>query len=120
MARRGRAYYDRDGTGHFFVDGVEVDQATYDAAFPSKFHQLLEGGDAALPGGQHAAGWPMESKALACHSSQVEAMAARNKKHGITGVSYKPDGTCVIDSPGERAKLMKLERVHDNNGGYRG
>ena len=112
--RRGKVYYDRDGTGHFFVNGVEVDQATYDAEFPSKFHQLLEGGGAA-PATAHPAGWPMTSLSLSCHKSQVAEITARNERAGLTGVSYDQNGTCTVNSPRELAALHKVEGVHRNN-----
>ena len=62
--------------------------------------------------------WPLESVALSCHPSQVEAITARNKKHGITGVEYKADGTCVISTPRAQTQLCKLEGVHNRAGGY--
>lgn len=68
-------------------------------------------------GGQQTTTYPMESDALACHPSQVEAMEARNKKHGIR-VNYKPDGTAVIPDRGERRRLLRLEGMVDRAGGY--
>ena len=62
--------------------------------------------------------WPMKSEALACHPRQVEAIMARNKKHGITGVHYEKDGTCVISDRKARKELLALEGLHDNHGGY--
>ncbi len=58
------------------------------------------------------------SEALACHPRQIAAIMARNKKHGIQGVSYDADGTCVCESRAAKRALMALEGVHNNQGGY--
>ncbi len=68
--------------------------------------------------GHSPACWPMTSEALSCHPSQVKDITERNKKHGVVGVSYLPDGTCVIADRGARKALMALEGVHDKRGGY--
>lgn len=60
----------------------------------------------------------MKSDALSCHPSQVKEIAERNRRHGVTGVSYLPDGTCLIADRGARKALMALEGVHDKRGGY--
>ena len=65
-----------------------------------------------------SAGWPMKSDALAVHPDQIPEAMERNKKHGIEGVSYLKDGRAVLDSRKARQRLMALEGVHDNNGGY--
>lgn len=63
--------------------------------------------------------WPMKSDALACHPEQIPAMLERNKKHGVTGVTYDPvDGRAVFADRGARRMLMALEGVHDKRGGY--
>ena len=61
----------------------------------------------------------MSSDAMAVHPSQIEAIMARNKKHGVQGVSYDPaDGRAILADRGARRDLMRLEGVHDNEGGY--
>ena len=61
--------------------------------------------------------WPMVSEALACHPNQVKKMNARARKHNL-GVHYSRDGRCHIPDRGERKRLMRLEKMHDNEGGY--
>ncbi len=62
--------------------------------------------------------WPMRSQGMGCHPEQVEAMLERNKKHGITGVTYDKHGDAIISTPKAKAQLMKLEGHFDKNGGY--
>lgn len=96
----------------YFVDGKEVTEAAFLAAFPDK--PLFEDGRVGnCIGGQHAAGWPMKSDALAVHPSQVAAANARNARHGVN-VRYEPHaGLAIIPSEREKKKLMKLEGFHD-------
>jgi len=61
--------------------------------------------------------WPMVSDALAVHPKQVEEANARNKRHGVN-VQYLPNGQAVLPDRNERKKLLRLERYHDNDGGY--
>lgn len=70
---------------------------------------------AAAPGGTPASGWPLVSSALGVHPRQVKAANERNRKHGVN-VQYDPKtGRAHIPDRGERGKLLKLERMHDNN-----
>lgn len=83
---------------------------------PNKFGKCLICemlGQGEPPGGTQPAGWPKESVALSVHENQAQAANDRAKRHGLTGVQYKPDGTCVIADSGQRRKLMKLEGFHD-------
>jgi hypothetical protein len=70
-------------------------------------------GHGVVPGAGHC--WPMKNEALAVHPRQVEAMNARNKRHGIN-VQYEPKwGMAIIPDEGEYKKLRRLEGVHLNN-----
>jgi hypothetical protein len=103
----------------YYLDGEEVSEAAYRAASKDKLDQVVgkkaQGVD---PHSQTSACWPMKSLALSCHPSQVAAITARNKQHGITGVTYEKDGTCIIADRGARRDLMRLEGKHDKQGGY--
>lgn len=101
----------------YFVDDNEVSREEYEAASPKgRLKELFASGTTAVS--QALACWPMRSDALSCHPNQIAAITERNKKHGITGVSYEADGTCVISDREARRKIMALEGVHDNKGGY--
>lgn len=75
------------------------------------------------PGGHLPSCWPLKSKALAVHRSQVAAANERNRKHGVAA-RYEADGTCVLPDRGARRDVIKLEReflgksLGDMNGGY--
>lgn len=108
---RGKIIYSRDGkTKTCFIDDREVTQEEYDARFPSK--------EIGVP---HAAApciWQDHtSLALAVHPDQVAEATARNIRHGIR-VTYDEEGTAHIPDRAERKKLMRLEGMHDNSGGY--
>jgi hypothetical protein len=77
--------------------------------------ELFASGQA--PGGHLPSNWPLRSKALAVHKTQVVEANERNRRHGIAA-RYEADGTCVIPDRGDRARLLRLEKAHDNSGGY--
>lgn len=82
-----------------------------------KLCEMFETGSTPL--GHTAGSWPIRSDALGCHPSQIAEIMERNKKAGVTGVSYDPaDGTAIIDSRQERKKLIAAEGYHDKDGGY--
>jgi hypothetical protein len=70
-----------------------------------------------LVGGTPTSGWPIKSLALAVHPNQVEQANARAKRHGIN-VTYSKSGACHIPDRANRKKLLRLEGMHDNRGGY--
>lgn len=105
-----KTIYHRNGASEHFIDGVPATQEEVDAAFPSK--------PIGLPLlAQTSSCWPMKSDALAVHPKQIEQVRARNKKHGLN-IEYAPDGRPILQDRGMRRDLMKIEGVHDNNGGY--
>jgi hypothetical protein len=103
------------GRKHFFIDGEEVTEQAYYAASPDRFDELLAAAQA--PGGHLPSCWPMKSDALAVHPKQIRAAMARNARYGVN-VEYARDGRPILQDRGQRRELMKLEGVHDNEGGY--
>jgi hypothetical protein len=59
----------------------------------------------------------MKSLALGCQPDEVATLNERNRKEGC-GVRYEPSGVAIIPDRGARAHAMRLDRIHDNNGGY--
>ena len=103
------------GESRFYKDGVQVTREEYYAALaslPSKLDDLFSTGEA--PGGMATTLWPMKSLSMGCNPSQVKAMTARNKRHGVN-VGYTAAGDAVIPNPAERAKLAKLEGLVDKS-----
>ena len=69
-------------------------------------------GHGEVPGAGHC--WPMKCEALACHPTQVAAFNERNKNHGIN-VEYDRKGFAIIPDQAAYRRLMKAEKVHQNN-----
>ena len=109
----GRIKYHSDGTRSFYIGDREVSEAAYHKRFPSK----LKLGEAEAPFVACASCWPMTSEALSCTENQVAAMNARNARHGIA-TRYDRTGLAHVPTRGDRAKLLRLEGMHDVNGGY--
>jgi hypothetical protein len=110
--RKGTVKYDRLGNASYFIDGVEVAKETYDARFPDRPLATV-----ATETRSCGSGWPMKSIALAVHPEQVAEANERNRKAGVN-VTYESDGTAVIPDRGERRRLLRLEGMHDRQGGY--
>lgn len=107
----GRVVYASDGSETCYIGDQIVSREEFDARFPPKpLGVPLQGHTSAC--------WPMRSEALAVHPDQVAEGNARNKKAGV-GARYEAGtGICVIPDRGDRKKLLKVEGLHDNHGGY--
>lgn len=108
---KGLVKYSRDGkTRTCFIDGVEVTPEEFNKRFPPK--------PLGVPLIASPAIWQgFESLALAVHPDQVAEATERNRRHGCS-VTYAADGTALIPDRKERARLMKIEGMHDREGGY--
>lgn len=55
----------------------------------------------------------IEANSISVHPDQIEEAVARNKKHGLTGIEYRPDGDAVCTSRKalERAAAFEGYRV---------
>lgn len=107
---RGKVVYGRNGPTNWYVNDVEVTEEEYNRRFPPK--------EIGVPMAASPAIWQGHtSLALSVHPDQVAEATARNMRHGIR-VHYDEEGTAHIPDRAERKKLLKLEGMHDNNGGY--
>jgi chloramphenicol 3-O-phosphotransferase len=107
---RGKIKYGRTGATNWYIDDVEVTKEEYDKRFPAK--ELGE------PMAHAPSIWQDHtSDALAVHPDQVAEATARNRRHGIS-VTYDENGTAHIPDRAERKKLLRLEGMHDNGGGF--
>ncbi len=104
---RSRAVYTRKGV-EYFVDGKPVTKKK----FRGKPKPL------AAPAVPATTAWPMESYSHAAHPDDVPALLARNKRLGITGVSYDESGMCKIDGRAAKKALNIAEGWYDKNGSY--
>lgn len=97
-------------TLRYFIDREEVTEKAYRKAIPEK---------AGVPMFATAISEanPWKSDGLACHSSQVPAIIARNKARGLN-IPYDRMGRPICTSAAQRKKLLKIERVHQLNSYY--
>lgn len=97
----------------YFVGDAEVTEKQYRKLTKSK---PLAAGDEVLT--QSTSAWAdFTSEALAVHPTQVKEANERSKRHGL-GVVYDKQGFARIPDRAARRRLMRLEGVHDNHGGY--
>jgi hypothetical protein len=61
---------------------------------------------------------PLESLALSCHPDQVAEYNEAARKEGLTGISWDARGRCSITSRGDRKAWLRVQGLHDNEGGY--
>ncbi len=72
---------------------------------------------AEVPGGHEPGCWPQTMIALACTPGQVQQANDRAKRHGIAAY-YHRDGKVTVADRKARKQLIRLEGMHDNQGGY--
>lgn len=98
------------GARLYYVEGREVSEGEFDAAFPPR--------EIGSPSG-HSTAWSngLCSDALAVHPKQIAQVMERNKRHGLH-VEYDGVGRPILKDRGQRRDLMRVERCHDNEGGY--
>lgn len=106
---RAKVVFTRDGL-KYFVGDREVSKEEYDGQLPDKEIGVPEAASPAI--------WQDHtSLALSVHPDQVAEANARNARHGLSAY-YDADGTCHIPDRKERSRLMRLEGMHDREGGY--
>ena len=87
----------------------EVPKEEFDRIFPSR----------PIGSGQGLIGWkPIESIALEVHTSQVDEMMDHAKKHGVPTEFNRETGAPIFTSRSHRRAYLKMEGVHDRQGGY--
>lgn len=97
----------------YYLNDQEVTEKEYRRRTKKK---KLAAGDEVLA--QSTSAWAdFKSEALAVHPDQVGEANARSKRHNI-GVQYDKRGFAHIPDRASRRRLMRLEGVHDNHGGY--
>lgn len=106
------------GRERYFIDHKEVAKEEFDRAMAdekSKLPVIEE--DPELTGNRP---WskPIESQALAYHPRQVAEARAHYEKHGLPGQLIREDGKVVLPDRATRKRVLKLNNMHDNNGGY--
>lgn len=106
---KGRLVFHNDGTRTCYIDGQEVSQAEWDAAFPPR-----TGGDgpcslSSVP--------PNVSDGLAVHPRQVEEARESARRKGVP-TEFLPDGRPVMRSRAHQKAYLKAYGFHNRDGGY--
>lgn len=94
----------------YFVDDVEVTREEWDRRYPSKKIGVTGASN-------QGACWPQKSLAFGVHPKLIKKAMQRNARHGVN-VTYDAKGHAIIPDRGTRAKLCRLEGMHDNDGGF--
>lgn len=102
--------YDLVGVTRYYLEGKEVTEDEYYAVFPRP--------TPGCPMSTNAWAHPLLSDALAVHPSQVAEANERNRRRGCSVTYREDDGRAIIPDRGERKKLLKIEQMHDRDGGY--
>lgn len=98
----------------YYLDGKRVTQKSYEKRYPPP---KREEGQAFMCASNK--NWPVISKlTLACDPSDVEARNDVCKANGITGVTYRPDGSCEISDASAYRRIRRFEGLIDKDGYY--
>lgn len=101
---RGRIRQDSRGNKTFYLDGVEVSEEEFRAAFPDK----PIGAGAIRVWNQ-----PIHSEALGVHPDQIPEAMDEDKKLGVGGVEYDHHGRPIFTSSKQFRKYAKAYgKVH--------
>lgn len=114
---RGSVSYRRKLVGTEFVevpeyriDGKVVSEKEFKGQFPDK---PLSGDGSSFTGWKR----PILSDGLACHPEQIPAEREAYRKAGIN-VDFHEDGRPIIRDRGQRREMLKLNKMHDRQGGF--
>jgi hypothetical protein len=96
----------------YFLDNRQVSREEFDTAFPR-----VQDAQEDAPVGNRPWTRAIASDALAVHPSQLDEVRERNRKQGLE-VDYAPDGRPLLKDRDQRKRLLRIEGVHDRDGGY--
>lgn len=99
----------------YFLDGLEVTREQYEAASPSKLHELLEARKG--PDGHRSNCWPMYSDAAGINPEQRQQATEGARKAGVP-TEFTRDGRAIFTSQKHRRDYCRLLGFHDRNGSY--
>lgn len=95
----------------YFLGNKEVTKEEFDAAFPSKLSELF-GGGVEVNTNCRPGCWPMTSRSMGVHPSQVAEGNADLKKAGVP-CHYDNTGGLVIPDQAARKAAMKHKGMTD-------
>lgn len=105
------------GRERYYIDAREVTREEFERTYQQERSRLPVIDEDPSVEGNRPWSRPIHSDALAVHPEQIPEVMDRNARHGLH-VHYDNDGCPVLVSRDQRRRLMKIERCHDNQGGY--
>ena len=69
-------------------------------------------------GGTRPSCWPLASEALGVDPSQIAEALAFDKRNGVGGTDYTPDGRPIFRDRDHRKRYMAAHGYYDRNAGY--
>ncbi len=119
----------RSGVKSYFLDGVAVEKAMYDAYFPDKlfpvkseftreeveaYVQRRKDGRPAIRDKQPKRGYPIKSVALATTRKGIAKYRERCVELGVP-TDFTPNGCPILRDAGHRRRFLKAFGKHDRN-----
>ncbi len=97
------------GDRAYFLEGEQVSQEAFDAAFPAK-----EIGPSSVPS---LTGWPLKSDALGVHPRKVGEAHADARAKGVP-TDFTPGGRPIFRDRNHRRQYLRAYGYYDRNAGY--
>lgn len=103
------------GKERYFIDGKQVTQEQFDAAFAAERAALPQVADDPDAEGNRPWTRPILSNALGYHPRQVPAARAHFEKLGLDPQKVQDSGKVALTGMNDRRKVLKRMGMHDNN-----
>lgn len=100
---RSRIVYGPRGEKRFFVGGVEVTRAEFDARFPNRIADLLKQKPPAV---QQKAGWPIASESFSVLPEQIPEAMQADRELGVSA-DYDRDGRPIFTDQTHQNAFLK-------------
>lgn len=102
----------------FFVDGRQVERDEYDRLMAEERAALPQIEEDPELEGSRPWSRPLVSTALAYHPRQVQAAREHFEKNGLSGQLIQENGKVALPDRAIRRQVNRLNKMHDNDGGY--
>lgn len=112
---KGQIRYLQNGTVEYYIDGKPVSQEEHDRAFPPRLDEVLSCN--APYANPLWAGGAWNSDALRVHPDQRQEAIEFARRAGVP-THYREDGTPEVLDRSHRRRLLQIQGMHDNSGGY--
>ena len=111
-----RIVYGRNGKNRYYIGDREVTRAEYDAISPNKLKDLFA--SCQVPGGHHAAGWPMVSDSMMIVTDRQKREIVANARAKGVRLELDSEGRPILESRGHRKEVARFFGMSDWDAGY--